>query len=328
MRKVALLSVLMVLTKPLGWTIGAEVKIQPPPIQEDPVPKAISDLKNPDLGIRRQAIEKLLQFRDPRSIPALLDSLRDENAMIRAAAVDVLGLLRAREASGSFAQLLLKDPSPQVRQVCAISLAYLRDPLTVPSLIEALQDSSEGVRLAAARTLGLIKTPEALKPLLKLLQDKNLNMRRSAITALGELGMEEAIPSLENYLADPDILVRQEVARSLGRFSNPKSESPLKKLLKDKEPSVSLEAALSLAGLQNDAGLEAALGFLKDSSPGIRQKAAGVLGLVGDKEKAPQALKESLKEEKDPQTKQLIEFNLNQLRNRYRIKEENGKTKK
>jgi HEAT repeat protein len=120
--------------------------------------------------------------------PALVASLDDPRAPVRATAAEVLGLIGAAGATVRVESALRADPSVEVR-VCA------------------------------ARTLGRLGTRTALAPLLdSLAQDRPPVLRAEAAKALGELGAVTAAAALTALLADPQYPVAHNAARSLLRL--------------------------------------------------------------------------------------------------------------
>lgn len=70
-------------------------------------------------------------------------------------------------------ELLRNSGNYRVRVQSAQSLGRIRDPQTVPPLIEALRDRHPAVRAASALALGRIGSPEALVALQRLARDSN-----------------------------------------------------------------------------------------------------------------------------------------------------------
>ncbi|MEK7743555.1 MAG: HEAT repeat domain-containing protein, partial [Elusimicrobiota bacterium] len=114
--------------------VRAQESPAPPPAPQDPFTSAVSGLKAQDPMVRRRSADELGRWGTPASIAPLTQTLADENPFVRSAAVDALGILRAREAVSKIAELLAKDPAPQVRQQAAIALAYVGDSATEDAL--------------------------------------------------------------------------------------------------------------------------------------------------------------------------------------------------
>ena len=117
--------------------------------------------------------------------PALVGALRNNDELIRAVAVEILGLSSAMSASLAVQQSLLEDPSLEVRIRAARSLGRLG----MPSALRALQLATKP------------EQPDAL--------------RAVAARALGELGHTGAVPRLRVLLRDPVHRVASTAGRAL-----------------------------------------------------------------------------------------------------------------
>jgi HEAT repeat protein len=119
-----------------------------------------------------------------------------------------------------------------VRREAAVALGQLKDPASLPGLLDALSDSELPVRRAAAAAiaalgeaalpglqgrlpeaspeqraalaeiLGGLGVADAVSPLLGLTQDNEAAVRGAAVIALGKLARPEAIPALTACLQD------------------------------------------------------------------------------------------------------------------------------
>lgn len=95
----------------------------------------------------------------------------------------------------------LRGDKWQRRSSAAWALGELREPMAVPSLIEALRDESEDVRKEAVLALTRIGKP-ALPRLLKALEDPDPDLRAVVIKLLSHLNDVSAVPSLITCLKD------------------------------------------------------------------------------------------------------------------------------
>ncbi|MGE4159804.1 MAG: HEAT repeat domain-containing protein [Planctomycetota bacterium] len=139
-------------------------------------------LLSSDSKIRTSAMQELAKSQD---IPKYREMLKDENFLLRKAAVFAL----ARQNT--------TDASPEQRKSA------------VEALEAALQDSVFSIRFEAARTLGNwnIATGEAV--LVEALLDTNPLRRRQAAEALFHVGTSLSIKNLVYNLRDADFTVRR-----------------------------------------------------------------------------------------------------------------------
>ena len=188
-----------------------------PPGLDDP-PQSITELltrlSQGDSHQRHQAAQNLTVYAKARQgragseLDILLKVLSQGDPFTRWAIVEALAWLREPR---SLPHLLnaLADPSWTVRVVVVQALGELNDPRAVPSLIAMLQQESHAlVREACAEVLGRMKDASALEALTALLQtereaDTDRVLQWTLIQALGELADPRAIPHLEPYLLFP-----------------------------------------------------------------------------------------------------------------------------
>ncbi|MCX5784105.1 MAG: HEAT repeat domain-containing protein [Elusimicrobia bacterium] len=282
--------------------------VVPPTAVATPFDEAVAKLSAAEPGVRRQGADSLSQSRDPRGMPYLIAALKDENAQVRVAAVDGLGMLSAIEAAPQLAEMLTTDKEPTVRQAVAISLSYIMAPTSGPALLKALNDTSTAVKYAAAHTLGAMKYAPAEDQLISMLADTDAGSRRVAIAALGDLQSKKAEQTVIKMLADNDKYIRLEAVRALGNIGDKSALDELKKNLNPNEdPAVRVETALALSKMDDKSGLDTAYEFAKSSDLSLKSQALNVIGNIGD-EHSLGFIEEMFAAEKDPTSKGMLDF--------------------
>ena len=78
-------------------------------------------LEAPDAPNRRLTAEKLGEMKDPRSVPALIKALKDDNRYVRAQAAKSLGRIGDGRAKGAL-EALLKDEAESTRRAAQQAL--------------------------------------------------------------------------------------------------------------------------------------------------------------------------------------------------------------
>ncbi len=151
---------------------------------------------------------------DQDTAPAILASLRslldDEDAVVRAAVVKVLGE-RVDLDSTPQIRKLLQDPSARVRYFTALSLARLKDAESLGAVVAMLAKNDN--QDPALRHAGIIYLALAVKAgdVAKLSSHANVSVRRAAVAAL----RRSASGELMAFLNDSDPLVVTEAARAI-----------------------------------------------------------------------------------------------------------------
>ena len=176
----------------------------------------IGVLRDPNVEVRRAAVNSLGNFEDHTAVPALREALKDDDAEVRAGALEALGNLEDVGSADAIAALL-KDPNKDVRAKAIEALGELE--LTSPpaGLLDALKDPDAEVRHQAAHAVGHFQDARAVPALRAMLDDPNGDVREAAVEALAEIRNEAAIQALIGALKAKDPKVRQAAADALGK---------------------------------------------------------------------------------------------------------------
>lgn len=219
--------------------------------ERDPrtVDALIEALKDSDKGVRETAIGALAQMRDPRLFDAFTAALRDPSADIREQAAFGLGQIRDKRAIAPLTQAL-KDDKANVREQVVFALGQLRAVDAIDGLTFALRDSNADVREQAAFALGQIRDSKSIDPLTSALKDENADVREQAAFALGQIRDGKAVEALVIALKDANADVREQVAFALGQIRDPRAIDGLTTALKDPNPSVRQQAAFALGQIR------------------------------------------------------------------------------
>lgn len=206
-------------------------------------------LKDTDKEVRETAMNALVQMRDPRMFDPLVAALKDSSADVREHAAFGLGQLRDARAIQPLAGVL-KDTSASVREQAVFALGQLRAVAAIDAIAIALQDASPSVREQAAFALGQIRDARAAQPLISALKDEKADVREQAAFALGQLRAAAAIEALAVAIKDADPSVREQVAFALGRIGDPRATDALMIALKDASAQVRRQAAFALGQIR------------------------------------------------------------------------------
>lgn len=259
---------------------GTEIKQTPTnAAPEDPFTSNLKKLKDKDQFVRRQGAEALGNLRDQRAIPDLISALSDSSPLVRQAAVDALGLMRATQSVKKIGELLVGDKESQVRQSAAVALGYIGGKEGESYLIKALSDNSAGVKYSAAASLGQIRSPEAVTALANSLADPDPGMRRSVLVALDRSEDSSPLPSVRSMLQDTDPVVRALAAKFVGKFKDQEARAQLAEMLKDTDNRVVIAAAYSLGRIGDHSGLSVISKILKSPDSDVTVKAMSIEAL-------------------------------------------------
>ncbi len=140
---------------------------------------------------KKKAQEELSLRNDPEAIGALLHLLGSPSPIVKSAAIEVLGDMRAGEAVLPLAKLAT-DPDWTVRFKAVWALGAINDSSSLPVVLRALEDVDYHVRVVAVCAAAKAKGPEAMEPLLRMLEDPIAEVRNACLSCLPY--MVEVIP--------------------------------------------------------------------------------------------------------------------------------------
>ncbi len=220
----------------------------------------------------KEALRKSnLRYVPDSYIEKKISNLYDEDEYARIQTAISLGRIDSKVQIPVLENMLLTDPSSEVREQCALSLTWLKSYSSIPVLIKALDDPDNKVKLTAARALaGLrekekslealeelwklgdayttiycvfgftnIATPRAVENLRKAAKFHIPNTAVGAAIALAKLEYyDDAFPLLKDFLSHEDKYIRSAAITGLAFIGDKKSLNLILKMMNDKEPYV------------------------------------------------------------------------------------------
>ena len=305
-----------VLTNPdeATWehTVEAFVKIGEPA-----VPASLAAIYMERSGdLRHNGGVAAIQQMGEAAHPALKHALRDDDQMVRFAAITALRVQVSSPAKDATIKVLAevlqshKDVPIRVHAAEAIGYAGLMTPPrlmrldeSVDALTRALNDPDDDVKGMAASSIVRLRAwrgKDVVPALIKALKSDEEMMPYFAVEALGQLGpaAEEAIPALLEMIKHDDFwFVADRAAEALGKIG-PAAVPLLLEALNNSNEAVRAHAAEALGGV-GDGGhvaIPKLIAALKhDEDAGVRAAAARALGeMAGGNAEAVSALIEAL----------------------------------
>jgi len=179
-----------------------------------------------------KAMEQLEELTD-RAEDALLMTLHDENAQVRARVIETLNAFEmSAEVLGTFINVLSSDTDAHVRARIVECLGDIEEPLEVvmQALFQAMHDTNDHVRMCAVKSLGRLAptSSEVQVALIGALRDDSFfGVRWEAVKYLASLTKlpQRAIPAIIRALTDESWAVRQDCAQLLGQGSSDDEQS-------------------------------------------------------------------------------------------------------
>jgi twitching motility protein PilT len=199
-------------------------------------------LRSRDTELRRLAVELAHSVKDPEGElwPKLLGCLRDEDWWVRERVADAL-LELAGPALLRHVVPYLQDAATVMRQFAVELLMRIKAPESLGALVRSATDDEDWwVRERAIDAIAVLKDPRSLPYLIDImLRNPDLQVAcLQALRTLGELAAAEAGPHVAELLGSPEADVRLAAVRCLGSFRDPQQAAALEPLLKDSSAAV------------------------------------------------------------------------------------------
>ncbi len=234
-----------------------------------------------------EALGRSVQLPAPEVVTHLLAAIDDPNNYVCAAAVNSLGLLKARQALEQV-EACLEDPHPIVVQAAILALARI-EPEKIRDRLEIYLQSDEYlIHLAATRACGWLCYEDcgpfvlaALKKFMATNDQQDLKLPKLYIEVLARLNMTDAIPTLVE-IAEKEVGLRGVAVEALVEMQAEEAATILSPLLSD--PSNRLRR--NLIEMMMQAGYDVALPLirplLKDSAITVRETALAAVSRWND----------------------------------------------
>lgn len=157
-------------------------------------------LESGDADERLEAVKSLGESKDEKAVEYLVQAVGDQDVRIRAKAIDMLGHMRATEATPVLIQyLFLRTTDPQMKSLILAALGKIGDERASKPIIEFLQrdlDShTRGTAIFALGEIGSTESEELLGTVVQSNEDRNI--RRLANEALAKVKSRKQADAVE-----------------------------------------------------------------------------------------------------------------------------------
>ncbi len=272
-----------------------------------------SRLKSNDAKTRIRAINALSHHAVIKEIHLFAQALHDEDAGVRTAALNAVGILRETDPAPCIAALLpsLRNSDFTVRRNAADALDLLRwEPHTseervlkaiaqenfdsislseeaaVDLLLPLLKSGSPAVRLGVTETLERFQTrkenPRFIEPFIDLLTDADLPVRVAALHALTSSTDERRIAPMLKSFKNEVPHIRASAVEAIGKTGKLEYLPVILPLLKDPSYEVRVAAITALDYIKSPDVLDPIISMLKDKDTDVRKKAVESLTQLRD----------------------------------------------
>lgn len=192
------------------------------------VPLAAHD---PNLIVRRLALEVLGKSKDPTVVPVIETALDDPEIGIRSVAALALGHNHRAESTSAILSALARYPDHPTLESAIITLSRIQPPPR-DALAAATTLENSAVRVAAIRSLRAMPHVDQLPFIIAALDDPERYVRFSAAEALFNYGRRPAVvEALLAALSHADPVVANRAATSLSALAAPSEKNPIAPML-------------------------------------------------------------------------------------------------
>lgn len=196
-----------------------------------------------DGPVLAEALRQSGKFPKLGAAPLLARKVKSSEAVVRAAAIEALGELRAAEGRAPVIELL-QDKDVQVRRAAAGAAGKLEAKPAIEPLLKLVADPDPGVRRASFDSLRLLREPRAVPLAVAALNDRQTEV--AALACLDELGdIQQLKPIVELAQRNPSAEVLNAAVRAVVKW---RTKGPL-------DPAVRKAADWAVAEIHGSSGV-------------------------------------------------------------------------
>ena len=166
------------------------------------VPALSAALRSKSDGLIFESLIALQKIRDASAGSAAMFLVRDLDEKLQIAAIDLVGLLRTKDAVPDLKRVV-ENGNKKPRRAALAALGQIADPSSLAYFEQYLNDKDDGMRAAAAEGIGRVGAPADRTLVQQLFQgEKRVSLRLSLAFALVGLGdIDEATDGPLRYLS-------------------------------------------------------------------------------------------------------------------------------
>jgi len=227
----------------------------PVPLREDSLADRMrAMMKNPD---KWEELEKMVESVDQRPLylPLLKEALFGKDLQSCYAAIHLLIQMKGRDSAEILESYLKANGDADQAPNVASALGSVRDPGSMPVLIDALQSKNPQVRLwsaAALLEMGYSAPAEELiAAMARQYESPDGGVRKKAIDTVSQFDLGAVVPILTRGLKDSNSDVRMAALTGFLNLRKPEYIPLLEPLLHDPIPEVAAQAVMFIEALKN-----------------------------------------------------------------------------
>ena len=248
---------------------------------ESSVDDLIARVEGKDPVARLHIIHVLARFNLPKVQQALQKQLKDNNKMIRSAALSALARMDGPLDMALICGML-RDPEIEVQNKAVDAVVRANHPDTVKYLVEVLKDENEYARRAAVEVLNVVGTSKSVKHLLEVIADSDWWVRTRAADALGKIGGPRVVDAVLTLIKDENQDIRRAAIEILNQTKDERAVAQLIEATKDRDWWVSERAVDALAEIGSTKALPRFIEMLGAGEPKSLPTVVRAIGKIGN----------------------------------------------
>jgi len=197
------------------------------------VPALINALENPDFNVVKVAATALGEIGDPTAKEPLLKALvytsdwsKNVNALFGISGA--LAKFKEQRAFDTFTKLA-KDENWLIRRAAIEALPDVGGEMALPILLELIKHENKSTRGDSAIALGKLRDPRAVTALIKALSDSERFVYSWAAWSLGEIGDPRALPYLRKMASEAKGNLIDTFNEAISKIEDSSSQSKIRR---------------------------------------------------------------------------------------------------
>ena len=249
--------------------------------------------RDPNESVGQTAAGGLTRLSQSTPVAVSWDGLKDDRADVRRLTATLLQEFADRSAEPALIESV-RDPDDMVRMEVIHALAVCGTSASIPSIAGALHDKNVLVRTAAVGALARFNDASSLPPLIGVLDDPDWHVRATAIMSLSQAAGDdkERLAQIIDPVAaklqnDPYALVRDRAADALARANDEKAIAALVHAIVSNDREARVHAHEAIIHARAVSALPGLTEHLHDPNRDVREKIIRIFGEIGGDQQVP-----------------------------------------
>jgi HEAT repeat protein/tRNA A-37 threonylcarbamoyl transferase component Bud32 len=235
----------------------------------------------------RSGLFKIIaEIADESSIDDLVSRMEGKDPMARLHIIQVLSRFNRPDVQQAV-QRQLKDNNKLIRSAALSALARMDGPIDIALLTGMLRDPEIEVQNKAVDVVVKANHPDTVKHLVEVLKDENEYARRAGVEVLNAVGNSKSVKYLLEVIADSDWWVRTRAADALGKIGGPRVVDAVMSLIKDENQDIRRAAIEILNQTKDERAVAQLIEATRDHDWWVSERAVDALAEIGSQKALP-----------------------------------------